>query len=243
MHNMFILVCLSVKRSSPYFVNNIMYGANPKRKIVKGSGETLEVQEIFATIQGEGPNAGTPAVFIRLGGCNLACKFCDAEFESFRKMELTEIISEVKKLAGKKIELVVITGGEPMRQPIELLCEKLLKSNLRVQIETNGTIYRKLDRKVEIVCSPKNNGAGYKPLRADLLPHVNALKFLISDGDEKYRDVPEVGQTQYKIPVYVQPMDEYQINKNKKNAKRAAEIAAQSGCKLSIQLHKILGIP
>jgi organic radical activating enzyme len=58
-----------------------MRGNNPIRPPEQGDGMILQVKSIFATIQGEGPNVGTPAVFIRLGGCNLACEFCDTSFE------------------------------------------------------------------------------------------------------------------------------------------------------------------
>ena len=73
-----------------------MFGKNPIRKAIFDNADFYEVQEIFLTIQGEGPYAGTPAIFIRLGGCNLACNFCDTEFESFEKMHLTKIIEKVK---------------------------------------------------------------------------------------------------------------------------------------------------
>ena len=76
-----------------------MFGKNPIRPPEKGDGSILFVQEIFPTLQGEGPLAGVPAVFLRLGGCNLACSFCDTEFESFKEWKLEDIIAEVKKLS------------------------------------------------------------------------------------------------------------------------------------------------
>lgn len=72
-----------------------MLGQNPIRPPITGDGTQLFVQSIFPTIQGEGPAAGIPSVFIRLGGCNLACSFCDTEFESFEEMALGDILSTV----------------------------------------------------------------------------------------------------------------------------------------------------
>ena len=57
-----------------------MFGKNPIRKPENHDGNFLKIQEIFYTIQGEGIYSGYPAVFVRLGGCNLACKFCDTDF-------------------------------------------------------------------------------------------------------------------------------------------------------------------
>ena len=76
-----------------------MHGTNPIRPPVTGDGAMLEVQHIFPTLQGEGPYAGVPAVFIRLGGCNLACTFCDTEFESFKVMGVREIVEKVDALS------------------------------------------------------------------------------------------------------------------------------------------------
>lgn len=224
-----------------------MFGQNPIRKPVLISDNFFDVQEIFSTIQGEGPFAGTSSVFIRLGGCNLACKFCDTEFESFERITLDEIIDRVKKAdicqkSTTEKRLIVITGGEPLRQPIERLCELLIGLNYQVQIETNGTLYKKLHKSVSIICSPKNTGTGYKNIREDLLPRISAFKFLISKSNTLYQNVEDVGQKKYKIPVYIQPMDEYNEQKNKENLDFAVKLVMQNSYKLSLQLHKYIGI-
>jgi organic radical activating enzyme len=216
-----------------------MHGKNPIRAPEKGDGNTLDIQHIFATIQGEGPYTGMPAVFIRLGGCNLACTFCDTEFESFHAMGLADVLARVKQIAGAA-RLIVITGGEPLRQPIAPLCEALIRDKFKVQIETNGTIWRELPGAVEIVCSPKNTGQGYFPLRPDLLARVTAFKFIVSAQQQEYSDVADMGQGD--IPVFVQPMDEYDEAKNAANLALAVELAQSRGYRLSLQLHKIIGV-
>lgn len=221
-----------------------MRGKNPKRPPVQGDGHTLDVQEIFATLQGEGPYVGWPAVFIRLGGCNLACEFCDTQFESFQSKTLEAIVTDAHMLAAPAhIKLVVITGGEPFRQPIALLCGALVESGFKVQIETNGTLYREISEEVDIVCSPKVANGSYHPVRSDLLKRANALKFLISAHMPEYADVPDVGQQMFGTPIYVQPMDEYDVAKNKANRALALNLAKQHGYRLSLQMHKILEIP
>jgi 7-carboxy-7-deazaguanine synthase len=219
-----------------------MRGTNPIRPPKTDDGQTLDVQEIFLTLQGEGPNAGTPAVFVRLGGCNLACDFCDTQFESFSAMPLGSVIDRIQDLGFRIQEknfLIVITGGEPLRQNIVPLCEALVTRGFRVQIETNGTLYRPLPEAVEIVCSPKNTGNGYASIRPDLLPRIAAFKYLVSASQPLYGEVPAaVG-----VPIYVQPMDEYDPAKNAANVELAKQLALTHGYKLSIQLHKLLGIP
>lgn len=219
-----------------------MFGNNPILKPVKDDGNSLQVTEIFPTFQGEGPFAGFPAVFLRLGGCNLACKFCDTEFDQMTQINIVDILEQIKTLAGSTHKLVVITGGEPMRQPIEKLCDLLLEQNFSLQIETNGTIYRDLDSRVSIICSPKNNGKNYLPVREDLLAKVTALKFIISSENQNYNHVPELGQTKYNIPVYLQPMDEYDLQKNNNNLELVKALATKHGYRISLQLHKIMDI-
>ncbi|MBY0355409.1 MAG: 7-carboxy-7-deazaguanine synthase QueE [Rickettsiales bacterium] len=221
-----------------------MFGENPIRPPVHGDGASLEVKHIFPTLQGEGPFVGQPSVFIRLAGCNLACDFCDTQFEDGETMPLAEILHAVAvnshDEAGIRLrDLVVITGGEPLRQPIEALCDALLNAGYRVQIETNGTLFRALDVRVNIVCSPKNTGTGYHPIRADLAAHISAYKFILSTRHPDYSVLPEISLN---APVYVQPMDEYDATINAANLAYAAKIAQTKGYRLSIQLHKLLGI-
>lgn len=218
-----------------------MFGDNPVRAPVSGDGQKLDIQQIFRTLQGEGPYAGWPAVFVRLGGCNLACDFCDTEFESFSAQTLDIVVERVRELAAGNCCLAVITGGEPLRQPIAPLCEALLASGFKVQIETNGTLFRPLPEGVEIVCSPKRSGGAYHAIRADLLEQVGALKFIVSAGRDDYHGIAELGQNGH-IPVYVQPMDEQDAAKNAANLKYAADLAQKHGYRLSVQLHKWLGI-
>lgn len=257
-----------------------MFGKNKILKPESHNGSSLKVQEIFATFQGEGPFVGYPSVFVRLGGCNLACSFCDTEFDSFAEFSLDKILQKVEELSEqnlsekdffvrqelqkmniilpseienwfelkRKRNLVVITGGEPLRQPIERLCEELIARGFLVQIETNGTLFRNLPREVKIICSPKISGGKYHKIRADLLARIDALKFIISASNQEYQGFADVGQNEIEektgkeIFIYLQPMDEYDEEKNRANVARVLELAAQNGARISLQMHKILGI-
>lgn len=115
----------------------------PSEKRIRDKTGTLQVHSIFLTIQGEGPFAGTPAVFVRLAGCNLQCPMCDTDYTTVRehlspKQIVRHILDETCLNATK---LVVITGGEPFRQDITELIVMLVASNaFFVQVETNGTL-------------------------------------------------------------------------------------------------------
>lgn len=145
-----------------------MFGNNPIRPVEK-DGRFLSVQEIFHTLQGEGPYAGVPALFIRLAGCNLACHFCDTEFESKvdEKRGVFEVAEQIERdFSPEQRKFVVLTGGEPMRQNFMPLLGLLFASGTKlVQIETAGTLWvdglekyievGEHDPGVDIVCSPK----------------------------------------------------------------------------------------
>lgn len=233
-----------------------MRGTNPIRPPEAHDGTQLFVQSIFATIQGEGPYSGAPAVFVRLGGCNLACSFCDTEFESFTQRSIFDVLKTVDELARNPArervrKLVVLTGGEPLRQNIVPLCDALVEHGFTVQLETNGTLFRPIHREVRIVCSPKHTGGGYTPIRKDVLAQCIAIKFLISAQMQGYGDIARVGQENSSghytlpgegIPVFVQPMDEYDLEKNARNVALAKHIALEKGAHISLQLHKLLGV-
>ncbi len=220
-----------------------MFGKNKIQKPENSDGKILKVTSIFPTFQGEGPFTGHPAIFIRLSGCNLACDFCDTEFDSFTEISIEEIFAKVKKLNENNIyKLIVITGGEPLRQEISPLCDILVQNNFEVQIETNGTIFRKLNPKIHIICSPKVTNGQYFPIREDLLTRINAFKFIISASKDGYQEISEVGQSRYNAPLYLQPMDEYNEEKNRANIQKTLQLAEKHGARISLQTHKILGI-
>ena len=100
----------------------------------------LEVTEIFNSVQGESTHMGLPCVFVRLTGCNLRCGWCDTAyaFQGGKKLSIDEILEEIK---SHNIDLVEITGGEPLMQEESiLLMETLLKEKFRVMLETGGSL-------------------------------------------------------------------------------------------------------
>ncbi len=104
--------------------------------------ETIKINEIFYSIQGEGILIGIPTVFIRTQGCNLSCLWCDTvyarNFVNGKDMKISEIIKKVKKYPAK---YVCITGGEPLLQKnVKVLISKLLKLGYNVSLETNGSV-------------------------------------------------------------------------------------------------------
>ena len=212
----------------------------------------LEVHSIFYTIQGEGPFAGYPAVFVRLAGCNLRCPLCDTDYTSGRRLVgpvgLLELVNEV----NEKAKLVVITGGEPFRQNITPAVNTLLNAGYAVQIETNGTLYQEgfPYEAVTTVVSPK---AG--TINRQLVEHpgaIAALKYVMQadccapDGLPAlalaHPAAPQVARPPAAFPgvVYLQPADEKDEIKNAANLSAVVESCLDNGYTLGIQIHKII---
>lgn len=234
-----------------------MHGTNPIRKQELSDDGSLQVHEIFPTIQGEGPLAGTPAVFVRLTGCNLRCHFCDTEWndDGDRVMPLEDIFDRVL-LVRNNIRLVVFTGGEPMRQNIAPLIRMLLDHELQVQIETAGTVWLPdlpvPDNRFSIVCSPKT-----PQVNDSIIGWCNDWKYIIRAGEVSAGDGLPIVSTQtqgkkqklYRPPagsnIYVQPCDEGPGNETatRANVDEAIRSAMRFGYRLSLQQHKIIGLP
>lgn len=233
-----------------------MQNIQPIEKPVHEDGTgLLEVHSIFSTIQGEGPFAGCPAVFIRLAGCNLQCPLCDTDYTSWRAHhDVAFIVESVRAIRGRAT-LVVITGGEPFRQPIRGLVDALLVDGYRVQIETNGTLFRELDfahRRLTIVCSPKT-GTVHKRL----LPYVSAFKYVATvraltsstDGlptnalDHPNGPILFRPDAHHPAEVFLQPVDEQDEELNRQNLDAVVEACREYGHRLCLQLHKIIQLP
>jgi 7-carboxy-7-deazaguanine synthase len=105
-------------------------------------------------------------------------------------------------------------------------------------------LFRPLPKEVYIICSPKAASGGYGTLRYDILERCDALKFIISAASPAYNHVPEVGQSSlsHRIPIYVQPMDEYDTQKNAHNFAYTVALAQREGYLFGMQLHKLFGV-
>jgi organic radical activating enzyme len=108
-------------------------------EILQG-GELLPLVEDFYTIQGEGFHTGKPAYFIRLGGCDVGCKWCDAKYTWNPKLyPPTNIDVVVRRAVECRAQSIVITGGEPLLYPLEPLTTKLKNEGLQIFLETSGS--------------------------------------------------------------------------------------------------------
>ncbi len=100
------------------------------------------VNEIFYSIQGEGFHSGTPAIFIRLAGCNLKCPWCDTDHSKKVRINEQEIVTKVLELQHNHFSdshiFVIITGGEPTIHNLIPLCKALHKKLSYIAVETNG---------------------------------------------------------------------------------------------------------
>ncbi|MEG2612846.1 MAG: 7-carboxy-7-deazaguanine synthase QueE [Alistipes sp.] len=104
------------------------------------SGDKLPLVEDFYTIQGEGFHAGKPAYFIRLGGCDVGCRWCDAKYTWNPSLyPPTELAMIVNRAAACAAQAIVITGGEPLLYPLEPLTTALRNRGLQIFLETSGT--------------------------------------------------------------------------------------------------------
>lgn len=210
---------------------------------------TYTVREIFHTLQGEGLNAGRPAVFLRFAGCNLwsgreqdryraICQFCDTEFVGtggpgggkFSNGDaLADAVARCWPQEADGPKLVVCTGGEPLLQLDEAAITALHRREFEVAVETNGTIAAPTG--IDWLCvSPK---AG-----ADLVQQSgDELKLVFPQDDVN----PESYQHLSFRHFLLQPMDGPALAEN---TRRAIDYCMQHPCwRLSIQTHKLLGIP
>jgi len=156
----------------------------------KSAGNQLPVVEEFFTLQGEGYHTGKAAYFIRLGGCDVGCSWCDSRFSwnpDLHPMIETDAI--IKNALSSGADSVVVTGGEPLMWNLDYLCEGLRKNSLSTYIETSGAY--PLSGSWDWIClSPKRN----MPPVDEIYSKANELKIIVhSSADfswaEKYRNL------------------------------------------------------
>lgn len=227
----------------------------------KGDGSVLDVHSIFYTIQGEGPFAGRTAVFIRLAGCNLQCPGCDTEYtQGRRKLDLDQIEWLVHYEWATKTPvkpLIVITGGEPLRQSIGKLCDLLSTCGYHIQIESNGVFgpdstldYLLCTGKVTLIISPKTTRV--HPRSAEL---ATAFKYVLDAGSIDARDglpvkaLDHPASTGVARPpegfageIYLNPFDAKNEQDNALNLSAVVNSCLKFGHRCGIQLHKLINV-
>ena len=199
-------------------------------------GNRLPLVEDFYTIQGEGFHAGKPAYFIRLGGCDVGCRWCDAKYtwnpKVFPPVDVDEVVKRAKACAAQAI---VITGGEPLLYPLEILTSRLRDVGLEIFLETSGT--HPFSGEFDWVClSPKRQ----QPPLAEAFGRAHELKVIIQTEDDFLWAEENARRVGRYCRLYLQPewsvFDEIMP--------RIVEYAKSNPrWSISIQTHKFMRIP
>lgn len=225
----------------------------------QGDGSTLDVHSVFFTIQGEGMFAGRRAIFVRLAGCNLQCPACDTEYTEGRGTFVTRHLANyVENMARENNAagcLVVITGGEPLRQNLSSLVLDLINRCHIVQIESNGVFALPDELKplalmksdLFLVISPKT--AKVHPSNEKL---AAAYKYVLSADAVGEDGLPilalahptkgQVARPPYGMPVYLNPMDAKDEETNAANLAAVTRSCLAFNYILGIQLHKLIKV-
>ena len=214
------------------------------------------INEVFVTIQGEGSFSGHAAIFIRMQGCNVGCAWCDTKhswvLDSANEVASTQIINKTGDgknwawfdlselldfIVVNKPKLVVITGGEPLQYNLKELCLGIEASGKFVQIETSGTEIPQISPNTWMTLSPKINMQGGKQICAKAVARANEIKMPIgkmSDIDILLKLIDDYKIT---VPIWLQP-----ISQNPSATKLCIDQAILRDWRLSVQMHKYLGV-
>ena len=199
-------------------------------------GKLLPLVEDFYTIQGEGFHSGTPAYFIRLGGCDMGCSWCDAKETWNPNLYPPCSIEEIAdRAASHPAKSVVITGGEPLLYPLAPLCDLLHRHGLRIFLETSGSHPR--SGVFDWIClSPKKQ----HPPREDIYAEASELKVIVFDASDLVWAEENRRRVQPDCLLYLQP--------EWSGAARilpilVAYVKAHPLWRISLQTHKYMQIP
>ncbi len=200
------------------------------------NGKKLPLIQEFYTIQGEGYHTGKAAYFIRIGGCDIGCRWCDTkiswDLDIHSLANTDDIIEKVKQSEAKS---VVVTGGEPSTYDLSYLSEKAKENNIETFIETAGV--NELTGKWDWIClSPKKQ----KPPVASVYKNADELKVIIFNVEDFDWAEECSKQVSENCKLYLQPeWSRRDVN----TVKIINYIKSNPKWSLSVQLHKYLFIP
>ncbi len=200
------------------------------------NGKLLPLVEEFYTLQGEGFHTGKPAYFIRIGGCDVGCSWCDAKFtwndKNFPPVEVDEIVDRAAK---QPANAVVVTGGEPSLYPLDYLCSELKKRSIQTFIETSGAY--PLTGQWDWIClSPKPQ----QPPVNGIHMKADELKVIIAKPEDIEWAEENAVKVKSTCKLYLQP----EWSAYKTITPQIVEYAkANPKWQVSLQAHKFMRIP
>ncbi|MCB4798652.1 7-carboxy-7-deazaguanine synthase QueE [Neotamlana laminarinivorans] len=198
-------------------------------------GEMLPLMEEFYTIQGEGFYKGTAAYFIRIGGCDVGCHWCDVKESWNANLHPPTEINKIVKNAKTYSDTIVITGGEPLMWDMKPLTTKLKAEGLKTHIETSGAY--KLTGVWDWIClSPKK----MKLPTEEVSERANELKVIVYNKDDFRFAEEQAAKVNKDCILYLQP----EWSKRDKVVPLIVDYVMQNPkWKVSLQTHKYLNIP
>jgi organic radical activating enzyme len=195
----------------------------------------LPLMEAFRTVQGEGAHTGRPSFFMRIGGCDVGCHWCDVK-ESWdaQKHPLTSL-DELLELPGNQDSIVVITGGEPLMWDMGPLTAGLRARGFRVHLETSGA-YPVTGTWDWVCLSPKKT----KAPRAEWYALANELKVIIFNDDDFKWAASHAAQCSAQVELFVQP----EWSRRDQNIPKIIDfLETNPQWRLGLQTHKYIGMP
>lgn len=197
---------------------------------------TYPVMEAFATVQGEGAHVGTPSWFLRLGGCDVGCVWCDVkeswDADAHPRLELESIVAGAVE-SGRKV--VVVTGGEPAMHNLAPLTEALKSAGLKTHIETSGAHPLTGDWDW-ITLSPKK----FKACREDVYPLADELKAIVFHRSDMDWAAEHASKVRPDCALFLQPEWD---KRDDATFWILSWIAGRPEWRISLQTHKYIGIP
>ena len=197
---------------------------------------TYPVMEAFATVQGEGAHTGTPSWFIRLGGCDVGCVWCDVkeswDADAHPRQSVEELVAAAAD-SGRKT--VVVTGGEPAMYDLTPLSEALRAAGLQAHIETSGA-HPLTGTWDWVTLSPKK----FKAYREDVYPLADELKAVVYHRSDMDWAAEHAEHVREDCALFLQPEWD---RRDGATFWILSWIAARPGWRISLQTHKYIGIP
>ena len=205
-------------------------------EILLAQGKVLPVMEEFYSLQGEGYHTGQAAWFIRIGGCDVGCHWCDVK-ESWdaAKYPPVSVDSVIENAASSPAKSIVVTGGEPLLYNLDYLCSGMKSRGVATFLETSGS--SSLSGIWDWIClSPKKDA----PPLEEIFPLADELKVIIETMDDFEWAEENAGKVNNACKIYLQP--EWSVC-NEMTPLIVQYIKDHPGWRISLQSHKFMGIP